>query len=560
MNKNPTHLDARLLESEPIADELAFAAHEASGVRGRYSTFEFVLRLSQPIHDRLAALPSGIVSKSDISLEDAEAFSVYLHETIHWWQHVGSTYGLILSTTYPAESHANHGLLKRLSEQIGFKKPIRKLAELLGGSSTPDTPAGQANIIINNQFDFDAFRRITFSPSSRQTIATSPMFESIGHAMRMTYGNVVHLLASVADPKYLALPDPSSWHESVRALRDAQQEGYYYGSPVHVYPIGSLHIMEGQARFAQIQYLYFTSDRNLSWEDFHSVGMLSAGVYRDAFEFFLTQAGLEWPERIDDPVIALFLLVCDMAINPGAGFPFPVRYPRSFIEDVDPGARFAFLAYAVHKLCPEVALAIKNYSFAEYEEVSEKLAEVLKIDSPLAIAREVASWPSRSEGLAALALERESFDFDPTNLPIRVMLSHFVAFMADKAERPEFFCWPGAWTTGERVSASEAVLFEKHSALFADKPGNNGVFPRLQPDKDETLVQSTFQTFFSSVSTYDLTRQWITESGPFRFQYNWLVEDASQEDMKTFGSRNFESIYGISPDAFEILDPSAGDS
>jgi hypothetical protein len=33
-----------------------------------------------------------------------EAMSTYLHETIHWWQHVGNTAGLFLSLTYPVQA------------------------------------------------------------------------------------------------------------------------------------------------------------------------------------------------------------------------------------------------------------------------------------------------------------------------------------------------------------------------------------------------------------------------------------------------------------------------
>lgn len=553
MSTVPPSLDARLVETIPIADMGAFPATVPAGVRGLYNTFQFVLRLSQPVHERLAKLPNGIATSSQVGFDDLEAFSTYLHETIHWWQHVGSTYGLILSMTYPAEAHANYDILKRLSAQIGFKKSIRKLTEMLQGPSTPDTPLGLANVVVNNQFDFDAFRRITFSPQAREAVANDPLFESMGHALRVTYGNVVHLLSVVADPAYEVLPNPESWRDAVAALGATKEEGYYYGSPLKVYPLGSRQIMEGQARFAQIQYLHFASGKRLDWDAFHSIGMPGGAVYRDAFDLFLRQANLEWPKRIDDPVVALFLLICDMAINPGAGFPFSVRHPKSFIEDADPGTRFMFLASAVRMFCPEVSGAIKNYSRAEYEEVSEKLAAALKIDSPLSIARTVASWPSSCRGFSALSFERETFDFNPVNLPIRVMLSHFVALMADKNERPEFFCWPGAWMAGERVSENEALLFDKHSVLFVDRSGDSGVFPRLQAGKDQALVQSTFQSFFGSVATYDLTRQWIIEPGPFQFPFGWLVERAKEDEMKEFGGGAFEHIYGVSIDSFEIL-------
>lgn len=553
MSRVPSDLDARLVETIPIADMGAFPAAVPAGVRGLYNTFQFVLRLSQPVHERLAKLPNGIATSSQVDFDDLEAFSTYLHETIHWWQHVGSTYGLILSMTYPAEAHANYDILKRLSAQVGFKKSIRKLIEVLQGPSTPDTPLGLANVVVNNQFDFDAFRRITFSPQARKALANDPLFESMGHTLRVTYGNVVHLLSVVADPDYEVLPNPGSWRDAVAALEDAREEGYYYGSPLAVYPLGSRQIMEGQARFSQIQYLYFASRMRLDWDAFRSVGMPGGAVYRDAFDLFLKHANLQWPERIDDPIVALFLLICDMAINPGAGFPFSVRYPKSFIEDVDPGTRFIFLSSAVRMFCPEVSETIKTYSRAEYEEVSEKLAAALKIDSPLAVARTVASWPSSSRGFFELSLERKTFDFKPVNLPIRVMLSHFVAFMTDKAARPEFFCWPGAWMAGERVSDLEASLFESHSVLFVDQVGNRGVFPRLQAGKDEALVQSTFQSFFSSVAAYDLTRQWIADAGPFQFPFGWLVEGATEVDMRRFGAAAFERIYGASVDEFEIL-------
>ena len=549
-------LSPDLLGSLGPSEEPVYPAGNPSDWRGIYRTFEFVLRLSQPIHERLAALPSGI-SSAPHSFEDVEAMSVYLHETIHWWQHVGSTYGLMLSMTYPAEAHANHHRLSTLSAMVGSKKSIRHLTEQLDGPSTPESALGIANTIVNNQFDFDAFRRLTFSQRAREMVVQDPLFESVGHTFGVTYGNVIHLLASTADPNCQALPEPRALSIAVAELNRLQVEGYYFKSPVVVFPIGSREIMEGQARFAQIQYLHFASGRRLSWDALREIGMLS-GMYGLAFDFFLTQAGLSWPSEIDDPTVALFLLICDMAINPGAGFPLPLQYPKAFISDVDPGARFTQLAAGVRMFCPEVATKIRAYSFDDYEEVSEKLAKALKFDSPLTVARAVASWPEKSEGFATLKREWTTFAFQSENLPVRVMLAHFQAYMADKAKRPEFFCWPGAWMAGERVSSEIETLFERHGALFVDKPGDKGVFPRVLPGRDQAVVHATFERFFGSVVVYDLTRQWIASPGPFHYSLNWLVEHANEGDMKTFASRNFANVYGFSPETIEILGESAG--
>ena len=67
---------------------------------GLYSPFRFVLRLSPETHRRIAALPTGIVTEK-LDPADLRAFSTYLHETIHWWQHVGSTAGFLVSLSYP---------------------------------------------------------------------------------------------------------------------------------------------------------------------------------------------------------------------------------------------------------------------------------------------------------------------------------------------------------------------------------------------------------------------------------------------------------------------------
>ncbi|UYK65046.1 hypothetical protein NG831_12400 [Xanthomonas sacchari] len=101
-------------------------------------------------------------------------------------------------------------------------------------------------------------------------------------------------------------------------------------------------------------------------------------------------------------------------------------------------------------------------------------------------------------------------------------------------------------------------MFDRHSALFIDKPGNAGVFPRVLPGRDQSIVHATFEKFFGSVSVYGLTRQWIASPGPFRYSLDWLVEHASEDDMRTFASRNFASVYGFSPETIEILGERTG--
>ncbi len=281
------------------------------------------------------------------------------------------------------------------------------------------------------------------------------------------------------------------------------------------------------------------------------MGMLS-GVYVEAFEVFLRLAELEWPQSIDHPTVALFLLVCDLAINPGAGFPLTLRAFRVFIEDVDPGMRFLFLCRSVATKCQELKMAITEYSRDEYAAATKALAMSLLVDSPLAIVETVNHWALESEAVKALMTEHRQFAYEAANLPVRLLLAHFVAFSQDKLARPEFFCWPGAWMAGERASPEIGLLVGRHEAPFIDKAEDAGVYPRLRAEGDEAVAHKAFSTFYSTNVTYDLTRQWISKAGPFEYDYGWLSSGTSA-DFKAFGSRHFEMVYGVHPNRFEFL-------
>src|SRR3546814_4282094 len=103
--------------------------------------------------------------------------------------------------------------------------------------------------------------------------------------------------------------------------------------------------------------------------------------------------------------------------------------------------------------------------------------------------------------------EHRTFDYGAVNLPVRVLFSHFLSFMRDKLLTPEFFCWPGAWMAGERASDQVGVLFARHAALFMDKENDDGIFPRIHPERDVRLVQKMFDSFYAVNITYDMTDQ-----------------------------------------------------
>jgi hypothetical protein len=514
---------------------------------------QFVLRLSPEVHRKISQLPTGIIARGDVDFDGLQAFSTYLHETIHWWQHVGTTTGLMLSLSYPAQAHVNYHHLKKLLITAGPKKSVLKLSESLPGSGDPATPGGLANVIVNNHLDIQFFKKLQMNPDLIPQFVNSPYFESVGHSYEIAYDSILLILEQTLNDNFRIVPDPRGWERNFEVLKRSHAEGFFHGSPVGIAPVGALYIFEGQARFSQLQYLYFASGGALAWDDVRKGGMLT-DRYIKAFNLFLELAELQWPDKIDDPIVGLFLLLCDIASNPGEGFPIALVNYETFISDIDIGRRFIFLCRTIAKDCRDVADAVRTYSREEYEQVSERLCEKLLIHSPLSVCRELDRWIHDSDEVQALMAEYDTFEFSgKPNLPVRLVLTHHLAYNSDKFSRPEFFCWPGVWMTGSRCTQQVVELFDRHKALFVDKADNDGIFPVLHANRDESHVYQAFNEFYSANVMYDMSHQWIASPGPFQYDYRWLVQPYDSAQVKKWVDGHFERLFGTIPDRFEIL-------
>ena len=162
------NLKSCLLDSDVHSERTSADLNARQNSRGRYSPFQFVLRLSPEVHRQLDSLSNGVF-RGNLVFDTLQACSTYLHETVHWWQHIGSTAGFVRSMSYPAQSHANFKHLKRLLEAIGPKKSVREAGEMLPDSGSPETPGGLANTIVNNHFDIEFYRLLPFQLEARLT-------------------------------------------------------------------------------------------------------------------------------------------------------------------------------------------------------------------------------------------------------------------------------------------------------------------------------------------------------------------------------------------------------
>ena len=538
---------------QSAADPWQIPPRAHARVHGSYNPMQFAVRLDPEI-DRILT-DAGAGTPGNLQSKQIRAFATYLHETVHWWQHVGSTAGLMLSLSYPAQTHFNFALLQRLIEAVGPKKSLRRVDDLSPPGTLPHAAGVDLSRVLNNWHDLEFACSYMLAPRTAFQWAQDPYFDSVGHSFEMLWGGSISILATGVDPQHTFLPDPRTWEAGFDELRRKKVPGFFFGSQISLPPFGAREIFEAQARFAELHYLHFASGGVLDWEDFRRVGLLGRG-YVGAFQWFLELIGEPFPDSVDHPLVGLFLVVCELAVNPTDAFPFDLRFYEFFINDVDPGTRFLTLSELIRREHRGLTRLVVDYSRQEYVEATEILSHEMVSPSPLIAAHYVADRSVKHSGLQRLLLEDERFEFGNQDLPIRLLFARYLRFQADKAQRPELFTWPGAWTTnrGEKHRALAEILpfFRRHEALFHSVPGGE-IRPRLLAGRPEQNVQRMFDEFYAANVTYNLVRQWISADGAFDFDFAWLAPDHDQDEVRQWADRNFQQQFSQKPSEFVVL-------
>lgn len=238
---------------EPGASGISETFGATLDAHGIYNTTEFVVRLSPRTHDLVDALTRKDLAGHDIN-DLFQAYSTFVHETIHWWQHVGSTTGLIFSLSYPAQVTANLQQLATVVRTIGPRKSLKRWAEDFQRHHPGEMPESlqAANAAVNTALDIGFYRRFLLSPLDAPMLYDNPYFESVGHAYRIAYSDTVQAIIESCDFGPDVLPAPRSWQDRFDRLVEARHENFYHGSPIRRAKVGIHGLFEGQARFSQL--------------------------------------------------------------------------------------------------------------------------------------------------------------------------------------------------------------------------------------------------------------------------------------------------------------------
>ncbi|MPT47969.1 MAG: hypothetical protein E2598_06055 [Sphingobium sp.] len=531
---------------------LTFAATLAA--HGSYETTRFVLRLSPRNHELMDKIEANAYGDGPVPWEAVQAYSTYIYETVHWWQHVGSTFGLLLSLSYFSQCHSTMGELREVLETFGPIKSLKRWTDdvLLEEGWAAQEKLAAANFAVNNALDVFYYKSYALRP--RQAIKwmiEQNHFEDIGYMYSIVYGQLIGLVSDVIDPDFQFIQSMERLNNETLRLHTEGFEGFVKGSNVHLPYVGLHAIYEGQARFIQLDFLNRARSEPLSFEEWRAEGYLS-GIYVEAFESFLKLTETEWPSSLFDPIVPLFLLVCDLAINPTRGLPFEVGHFENLIHQVDVGIRFAEFCFAI-KDAPHLKAAINDLSLEEYAEVSGELCKARHYDHPMAALEEVVRWTEEYPTVQQLMEEHRTFDFKPENMNVRVFLSHYIAMCVDKYEYPHFFCWPGAFMAGHSIDVDFREVWLRHLSLFSDKADKDGVYPRKWPHRSEKSVKVTFDRFYGTMALYELTEQWILHDGPFNCDFSWMSDNYNHEIFANWANETFKKVYGVNLSDFTIV-------
>lgn len=59
--------------------------------------------------------------------------------------------------------------------------------------------------------------------------------------------------------------------------------------------------------------------------------------------------------------------------------------------------------------------------------------------------------------------------------------------------------------------------------------------------------------FYSWITLYDLTRQWIIDEGEFEYDYLWLTSKFPQNEVEKWAKEPFKLLFNCSPDEFKYI-------
>lgn len=538
----------QLMQSEDIyfesnSDHIASSEKLFHEVSGSYDPLRYSMKLNSSIRD---VLSNDRIPDSDH--RKVAAFSTYLHESIHWWQHIGSYSGLICSLHSQLVSHLNHDDIISLQKKGMLKKNIINCARKKENAGN-----GHIQRIVNNSIDFAFAHKFLMNPHLIGDIVKDEFYESIGHSMYMFWSAAIRTLKTTFSETTPFFHDNETWYPGFAEAKKNKEKKSYFGNEIGKPPFGLRALFEGQARVSQLQLIEIGSARAGMFSEFSKKGYID-GIYGESLKFYLNRIGQENPETMLSPIVNLFLLLCDISINPTEGFPDTIHSMNAWVYNLHPGIRFIRLCEIINEAPSEYLSAIKYCSNDEYFRVSTLLSSKLDKMSLEQALNFVANSQSHNPSINDLLTEEMSSSYADENFPIRLLVSKFIRFQADKRDNPCFFCWPGIHMSKFSTLSDPKMqlqLFNRHKPISSENHEGKvraTIFEHLNMENWKT----SYDKLIGWLCVYDMTIQLISSSGPFEYHFNWISDVGNEHLVKEWVDQHFSNAFGFPPSAIPL--------
>ncbi len=530
-------------------DDFRCAGYQSSALdtRGTFDPITGVICHDRAISD-LLAVPTGepLVVVGKAGSEMNRAFATALHENIHWWQHIGSTSGFVYGLSLPTQATQLAFYLSQLCAEGAQGIPVAKpLVRHVSNDLPFDHPAWLASCRwteteFGAAYLFDPRDLVSKIQASQKL---GRFFVSSGHALLCFYTNTISSLSSVFDPGMTGLPSIDGLIGRCNDFMDGEKAGFVAGTFTDI-PLGLRHLCEAQARLSEMQ-LQCLIYESWDWQQFAQGGYL-AEMYGQAFAHYLELTRFPAPTSPLDATVNLFLLLCDIALNPAEGYPCPVTEDGEFLYRTHPGSRFLSLCSAVTKHLEVVGL-VEQPTFENYRLASELLCAEVNWPTPAQVAAEVTTAFERMSDFESLENHLYGGNYGTSEVPTRFLCAQHYSLMESKAQVPAFFCWP-AWflaTKDETELETNGVgeLYSLHQAPFLASSLTSGVDTVQIDGMSQQLKAQLTNVYFGTHALYDLIRQWMYFRTPFQIKYNWKLELTPEEIQHV--RRTFTTNFGI---------------
>ncbi|KKB02693.1 hypothetical protein TN98_20865 [Pantoea anthophila] len=369
---------------------------------------------------------------------------------------------------------------------------------------------------------------------------------------KVFFHHLLLLETTFGEENYL-IPTAKVFCENINKYFDGEGHKDAEGNNEYFPTLNLVDLYEGQARFNQMLYIRTFFKRSAcDWAFFDSANMLS-GKYYNAFRFFLDVVNDgKRPDSIESPLVALYLLLIDIAINPAEGLIFDLSQPERFTHDINPAIRFEKLCITVSTKYEQFKSYIKLHSSEEYWTISTALCDELGYISPRKYLGEINGWCKNSKNLQRLIKENDDFSYSDANLPVRLIFGRFLSFQMDKLKSPEIFCWPSMFVNPAQGNLRATHLYYKHQAVFIENR-HQEIVPAPLPGIDVQVLEDTATKFYQSVTVYDLCNQWAFGKGDFVCDAKWLSNNSGKKKVEVWVKSSFERVFGFSVDSFTIV-------